>query len=1101
MIKHLANSDITVRPFNTYKNWEIQSINSSSVNTFGESTFFTDKIIISEGISCSGIFYESGSSYYNPVAEPINANGEYKRITYSVAREMFYNDYNNPLKRFGMEYWDKDPLTGIRENRVINNRVLVARIGNAYWGETIKPTSVRINDGSSIHDPYVIVDDGNTNLVLSGSQFPYFTHISPHRNMESKSYWDSSSGQFFYNDLPITYQAALELREVGELVTYTPDSASWKYDLSTAREQYQPDNERFGYSISAWYKYILAGSPMDGNSFSTAKHGHAQLYKYDTNSNAHRFVKKLYSPFTCNGYAQEFGSDNSLLVQLEDESFIYLGLGGGCPTSSLMDEFGHSVSVKDDFAVVGAPNGDYCICSGDHAGFAYVYGKYKGGADNWGLVSVLEGSGSNARFGEAVSLDGDLVAIGAPGVNSGAGVVYVFRRKIYPNKNPEFDSCATIPTASFWNYIVNQHSLCERIVTENTDDLVGENGAPEFLLGSGSAILGDYSWQLETVLSSSVASAGDYFGSSLEVNNDRIIVGCRKLDGKGYAALFTASYSSGVCPTASWGEYRLFRGNDDPADLDPFSPFNGVTSTLPYDGFGGAVTMDGDHIAVCSFYDKSVGFSIAARTIGAAYFYSFDNVRCLPDTGNLTHSYDCGLRYKTYGDRSTIYNNNFARSVSLRGTRAAIGTLADKLSYSASYNIGTNEFIFENSDVASINSYDQLNTLGRTSLYDFDPNTLTWKLLKIEKRNKEAEVPSYAYGWSVCLSDFISGSKFLVVGAPVFNYNDDSSYEYVIDKNYQRDGNFPMKYSGSLFVYDMDTLEKNPQLGNVFYKNGQIIFTNTASNYLPIMTGTGSTGFSLSYQGAHTIFEHEYLITIGAGEFNYSTNPTSLVNYPIKFDVNGDGVFDFTDVDLILRFLNKQKFYDVLDTDDNGVIIERDTLSDESWWNNDIIMTEAGDVWLNELRSTGTTATGSILNENIFDYIQTQLIDTGLLDIDGNGRIDLRDGYLLLNYWSNSLTTEAISQYTDEYSTRKFYSEYKDYINKYTGELNGFLVDPNFHTFGNSSAYDPTGSYLAPTITTIGLYSGNQLVAVSKLGRPLKNIVDWPLNIIIRFDT
>jgi hypothetical protein len=46
----------------------------------------------------------------------------------------------------------------------------------------------------------------------------------------------------------------------------------------------------------------------------------------------------------------------------------------------------------------------------------------------------------------------------------------------------------------------------------------------------------------------------------------------------------------------------------------------------------------------------------------------------------------------------------------------------------------------------------------------------------------------------------------------------------------------------------------------------------------------------------------------------------------------------------------------------------------------------------------------------------------------------------------------------------------------------------------------PTGSYLAPFITTIGLYDGNELVAVGKLGRPVKNLVDWPVNIVVRFD-
>lgn len=49
---------------------------------------------------------------------------------------------------------------------------------------------------------------------------------------------------------------------------------------------------------------------------------------------------------------------------------------------------------------------------------------------------------------------------------------------------------------------------------------------------------------------------------------------------------------------------------------------------------------------------------------------------------------------------------------------------------------------------------------------------------------------------------------------------------------------------------------------------------------------------------------------------------------------------------------------------------------------------------------------------------------------------------------------------------------------------------------------DPTGSYLAPYITTIGLYDKmGDMVAVAKLPTPIKNLPDYDLNFIIRFDT
>ena len=59
-----------------------------------------------------------------------------------------------------------------------------------------------------------------------------------------------------------------------------------------------------------------------------------------------------------------------------------------------------------------------------------------------------------------------------------------------------------------------------------------------------------------------------------------------------------------------------------------------------------------------------------------------------------------------------------------------------------------------------------------------------------------------------------------------------------------------------------------------------------------------------------------------------------------------------------------------------------------------------------------------------------------------------------------------------------------------------------FADYDFSSSIDPTGSYLAPFITTIGLYDDDlNMVAVAKLPQPIKSLPDYPVNFIIRFDT
>jgi len=54
----------------------------------------------------------------------------------------------------------------------------------------------------------------------------------------------------------------------------------------------------------------------------------------------------------------------------------------------------------------------------------------------------------------------------------------------------------------------------------------------------------------------------------------------------------------------------------------------------------------------------------------------------------------------------------------------------------------------------------------------------------------------------------------------------------------------------------------------------------------------------------------------------------------------------------------------------------------------------------------------------------------------------------------------------------------------------------------NNALNDPTGSYLTPYITTIGLYDDDDnLLVVAKLPKPIKNLPDYNVNFLVRFDT
>ena len=99
--------------------------------------------------------------------------------------------------------------------------------------------------------------------------------------------------------------------------------------------------------------------------------------------------------------------------------------------------------------------------------------------------------------------------------------------------------------------------------------------------------------------------------------------------------------------------------------------------------------------------------------------------------------------------------------------------------------------------------------------------------------------------------------------------------------------------------------------------------------------------------------------------------------------------------------------------------------------------------------------------------------------------------------------------------SKQVYASGVKYVRKKTDLPNGsgsldFRIQSNIDPakYGSWDDYDeyissdPTGSYLAPYITTIGLYDDDlNMIAVAKLPQPIKSLPDFPVNFIIRFDT
>ncbi len=100
------------------------------------------------------------------------------------------------------------------------------------------------------------------------------------------------------------------------------------------------------------------------------------------------------------------------------------------PADSQWDGFGEAVAVQGDVAVIGASEWNY---SGE--GYAYIYRRVDGAWQEEARLAAEDRSPippqerrplPGQRFGSDVALDGNLLAVGAPGADRMAGAVYVF---------------------------------------------------------------------------------------------------------------------------------------------------------------------------------------------------------------------------------------------------------------------------------------------------------------------------------------------------------------------------------------------------------------------------------------------------------------------------------------------------------------------------------------------------------------------------------------------------------------------------------------------------------------------------------------------------
>jgi len=278
------------------------------------------------------------------------------------------------------------------------------------------------------------------------------------------------------------------------------------------------------------------------------------------------------------------------------------------------DVFGASVSVSGDTAVVGATNDDNA--GGIDAGSAYVFVR-SGGV--WTQQQKLTASDAAAGdgFAYSVSVSGDTAVVGAPhddnagGTDAGSAYVFVRSSGVWTQQQKLIASDAAASDGFGFGVSLSGDTA---VVGAVLDDNAGgaDAGSAYVFVRSGGV------WTQQQKLTASDGAAHASFGYSVSLSGDTAVVGAVADDdaGVGSGSAYVFVRSGGV-----WTQQQKLTASDAAAN----------------DLFGVSVSVSGDTAVVGARLDDNV----AGADAGSAYVFDIPLGTCCISNGSCDAAGNC----------------------------------------------------------------------------------------------------------------------------------------------------------------------------------------------------------------------------------------------------------------------------------------------------------------------------------------------------------------------------------------------------------------------------------------------------------------------------
>ncbi|MCP4633102.1 MAG: hypothetical protein GY855_09265, partial [candidate division Zixibacteria bacterium] len=329
------------------------------------------------------------------------------------------------------------------------------------------------------------------------------------------------------------------------------------------------------------------------------------------------------------------------------------------------DYFGYSVSISDEYAIVGAYGED---TGGSSAGAVYIFKKDLAG--QFQEVSKIMASDKQASdiFGYSVSISGEYAIVGAYGEDAGgsrAGAAYIFKK----NSAGQFQEVNKIIASDSQvdDYFGRSVSISDgyAIVGANGEDMGGSSAGAAYIFDkfeTGPTLDSQYTsvgenWKAEVIPSYNGEIGNGFFSNNITISGT--VVGevvLNSTTGMNWIWENLTAYPMNITPNSSNLSYQWYKDGEefvlDSEEVGKIMADDNETD----DFFGYSVSISGEY-AIIGAHGEDAGGSMA----GAAYIFK----------KNLTTGQFQEVN-KIMASDSQV-NDFFGYSVSISGEYAIVG--------------------------------------------------------------------------------------------------------------------------------------------------------------------------------------------------------------------------------------------------------------------------------------------------------------------------------------------------------------------------------------------------------------------------------------------